>query len=443
MINKYLGVNKQKLGFVFMLLFLVLMILPAQTQFGQLNMNSYPENTLLLSSISSTTSTSTSILSTTRTSSLQESTSEWLASSEVKADTPVKQTKTVYLTFDDGPSKLTGKVLDILQDSNVKATFFVLGEHVTRYPELISRLHEEGHAIGNHTYNHNYDELYKGFSPFWDQIKQTEAEIQRIIGVPTSLVRAPGGTAGHFDNTYFSLMKQAGYHVIDWNVDSGDSKRKNVPAQDIIRQATENITGDQVIVLMHDGGGHEETIKALPSIISKYRAQGYNFDILTPEQQPIQFKVTQSAKSLKRVQPSQEWIATHIVPNAGIFTQSKDLILQVGGMETKFQSSEYQIVDGKIMVPVRATMERLGGRVKWDQQHKLAVIEMNSVLVQIDMITGNWINTRMGKQEQSKIITVTMKAGVMWAPIRELLQFTGHPTQSIHTNDTERMIKTY
>ncbi|AJS61755.1 polysaccharide deacetylase [Paenibacillus sp. IHBB 10380] len=351
--------------------------------------------------------------------------------------------KTVYLTFDDGPSKLTGKVLDILQDSNIKATFFVLGEHVTRYPELISRLHEEGHAIGNHTYNHNYDELYKGFSPFWNQIKQTEAEIQRVIGVRTSLVRAPGGTAGHFDNTYFSLMKQAGYQVIDWNIDSGDSRGRNVPAGDIIRQATENISNDQVVVLMHDGGGHEETIKALPAIISKYRAQGYNFDILTPEQESVQFKVTQSAKSLKRVQPSQAWIATHIVPNAGIFTQSKDLILQVGRMETKLQSSEYRVVEGKIMVPVRLTMERLGGRVTWDQEHKLAAIDMNSVSLQIDMATGKWITMRTDKQEQINNISVTMRGGTMWAPLRELLQSTGHSTQSIHMNEQERRIKTY
>lgn len=438
MINNFFVVNKQKLGFVFMLLLLVLMILPTQAQFKPLNVKLAVEDAVRISSLSSTSLQENKFLSDHI---ISTPSIEWLSPAEVQAETPVKQKKTVYLTFDDGPSKLTGEVLDILQDSHIKATFFVLGEHVTRYPELITRLHEEGHAIGNHTYNHNYDELYKGFSPFWNQIKQTEAEIQRIIGVRTSLVRAPGGTAGHFDNTYFSLMKQAGYQVIDWNVDSGDSRRRNVPARDIIRQATENMTNDQIIVLMHDGGGHEETIKALPDIISKYRAQGYNFNILTPQQEAVQFKVTQRAKSLKRAQPSQEWIATHIVPNAGIFAQSKDLVLEVGRMETKLQSGEYQIVEGKIMVPVRVTMERLGGRVKWDQEHKLALIDMNSDSLQIDITTNKWTNTETDTQEQGKNIAVTMRGGSMWAPLREMLQFTGHPAQSIQINDKEYRIK--
>ncbi|MEC2346823.1 polysaccharide deacetylase family protein, partial [Paenibacillus barengoltzii] len=87
---------------------------------------------------------------------------------------------------------------------------------------------------GNHTYNHDYDALYDSFGQFWKQIKATEEVLREITGTRTPLVRAPGGTYGHFDKTYFNLMEQGGYKVFDWNVDSGDSRRKGVPANEII-----------------------------------------------------------------------------------------------------------------------------------------------------------------------------------------------------------------
>lgn len=181
--------------------------------------------------------------------------------------------KTVYLTFDDGPSGLTGEVLDILKKEGIKATFFVLGQQADSRPELIGRIHEEGHAIGNHSYNHDYVKLYQRFTEFWRQIKQTEETVHLITGERPQLVRAPGGTAGKFDAVYFRLLKQGGYKVFDWNVDSGDSRRKGVPAAEIVKGAITPAAGDP-IVLLHDGSGHQETVKALPEIIRHYKKNG-------------------------------------------------------------------------------------------------------------------------------------------------------------------------
>ncbi|MFD2874911.1 polysaccharide deacetylase family protein [Paenibacillus rhizoplanae] len=77
-----------------------------------------------------------------------------------------RKEKVVYLTFDDGPSAVTPKVLTILQEQGIKATFFVLGDQAASRPELINAIWEQGHAIGNHTYNHNYHDLYSGFTEF-------------------------------------------------------------------------------------------------------------------------------------------------------------------------------------------------------------------------------------------------------------------------------------
>lgn len=221
------------------------------------------------------------------------------ASQAKKSETPQannkdKQGKTVYLTFDDGPSPHTDQVLEILREEEVPATFFVLGQQAKRYPEVIRRIVDGGHALGNHTYNHDYDELYASFGQFWKQIKDTEEVLREITGTRTPLVRAPGGTYGHFDKTYFHLLEQGGYQVFDWNVDSGDSKRKGVPASEIIANVKNTKLQDQVIVLMHDGGGHEQTVRALPEIIHYYKKLGYEFRTLSAEQQPVQFSLDPS-----------------------------------------------------------------------------------------------------------------------------------------------------
>lgn len=92
--------------------------------------------------------------------------------------------KIAYLTFDDGPTtKATGKILDILKEENVKATFFVVGKHVKEHPELVKREYEEGHYIANHGYNHNNKLLYKDMESFRNEIVSTDLEISKAIGV--------------------------------------------------------------------------------------------------------------------------------------------------------------------------------------------------------------------------------------------------------------------
>ncbi|PZE20839.1 polysaccharide deacetylase [Paenibacillus xerothermodurans] len=199
---------------------------------------------------------------------------------------------TVYLTFDDGPSEHTGAVLDILRAEKVAGTFFMLGEQVNSRPELVRRALAEGHAIGNHTYNHRYKELYSSAEPFWQQVQQTEQALHDAAGIRTSLLRAPGGTYRHFDAFYFYYMDQAGYEVHDWSIDSGDSKRVGVPANEILQTVKKGPLGHQVIVLMHDGTGHAETVKALPGIISWFKTKGYAFAALSPQVKPIHFSLS-------------------------------------------------------------------------------------------------------------------------------------------------------
>jgi peptidoglycan/xylan/chitin deacetylase (PgdA/CDA1 family) len=222
----------------------------------------------------------------------------WTDKTYVKPDQP-----TVYLTFDDGPSRLTDRVLDILREEGVPATFFMLGEQVDAYPEKVRQVVSEGHAIGNHTYNHKYNELYTNVASFWEQIEQTGKALDEAAGVKTQLIRAPGGTYGNFDAFYFYYLDQAGFEVHDWNIDSGDAKRVGVPANEIIETVKNGPFRDEVIVLMHDSAGHEQTVKALPDIIRLFKAKGYAFAPLNEQVQPVHFSAGK-AKWTRSVGPA-------------------------------------------------------------------------------------------------------------------------------------------
>jgi len=349
--------------------------------------------------------------------------------------------KVIYLTFDDGPSKWTDDVLTILKKADVPATFFVLGEQAKRSPEIIQRIDEAGHALGNHTYNHKYDELYASFGAFWSQIKETEEVLRNITGKRTPLVRAPGGTYGHFDATYFQLLEQGGYKVFDWNLDSGDSKRKGVSASEILKNATPANPGSTITLLMHDSAGHEETVKALPKIIGYYKSLGYEFRAITPEDTPVQFAVAPKMKNSKRLQPSSAWIQAHIEPNAALFGPGEPLYIEAGGLETKLAAGEYELSGGQYRVPLRSVMERLGAGVRWSESEKSAIIAWGESKMIVSSEDNTIIVKTRGKITARYDTTLEWRNGLIWLPLRTLLEVTGHQIDSVTANTHERRVR--
>ena len=191
-----------------------------------------------------------------------------------------------YLTFDDGPDdKVTPQILDILKAEDVPATFFVLGNMVEQNPGVLKRIFNEGHAIGNHSYNHVYSELYRSPWDFVDQFIKTDKIIKETIGVRPLIIRAPGGTAGVFNNDYWAMVDSCGYAEYDWNASTEDATASvpNAAAQvrNIKKQLDEYPTHN-VIILMHSKAGKEETAKALPALIDLLRSRGYKFGVVTP-----------------------------------------------------------------------------------------------------------------------------------------------------------------
>ena len=199
--------------------------------------------------------------------------------------TPYRKEKTVYLTFDDGPdAKNTPAVLDILAENDVKGTFYVLGRNAAAHPEIVARMLQEGHAIGNHSYDHDYGRLYASPDNYLEEMEQTDEILHGLLGLRPLITRAPGGRFGHFNGIYELIMAENGYVEHDWNVSSADADPNHPVAQDFIDNIDSQTDDgkESAIILMHSSENHEETVKALPEIIRILKEKGYHFGVITP-----------------------------------------------------------------------------------------------------------------------------------------------------------------
>ena len=206
---------------------------------------------------------------------------------ELPALIPYTGERVAYLTFDDGPdAKNTPAILDILKSYGVPATFYVLGSMAEANPDVLKRIFDEGHAIGNHSYDHDYRDLYPDPSRFLAQMQRTDDIIYSIVGARPLIIRAPGGSYGAFTDDYVRMVRENGYAEHDWNVVSQDATPANPDAQqqiyNIDSQTNGELKDNMALVLMHSTGAKNETVKALPGIIETLKSKGFRFGVVTP-----------------------------------------------------------------------------------------------------------------------------------------------------------------
>jgi len=185
--------------------------------------------------------------------------------------------KVVALTFDDGPySPYTEQVLDILKEYNVPATFFVVGQNVERYPEVVRRIAIEGHQLGNHTYHH-VDLLKVDRKTMAEEIDRTSKAVAAITGDAPHVVRPPHGFR---DPAVMEIMAERGLKVVEWSVMSRDWTN---PGVEVIVDRTVSKVKNGSIILLHDGDGitsdnsRIQSVEATRRIIQTLLAQGYQF----------------------------------------------------------------------------------------------------------------------------------------------------------------------
>ena len=196
--------------------------------------------------------------------------------------------KTVYLTFDDGPSEnITPLILDLLGQEKIKATFFVLGTNVDRYPALVQREYSEGHFIANHGYSHKYSEIYESPETVLNDYQQCEQSVKRALNdenFTSKVYRYPGGSNGgkyhDIKNAGKELLKENNVAYLDWNALTRDAE--GTPTHESILENLHETVGEKnvVVLLMHDSSSKILTYEALPEVIAFFRDNGYSFKTL-------------------------------------------------------------------------------------------------------------------------------------------------------------------
>jgi len=195
--------------------------------------------------------------------------------------------KVVFLTFDDGPSENTGKILKILEKYDAKATFFVTGNGQADN-HFIKEAYDQGNAIGLHTYTHDYSYVYSSVDNYFQDLQQISDMVKDITGEAPKVIRFPGGSSNTVSANYtegimsrlVDLVHEKGYEYFDWNVSSGDASGNDIPVDTIVQGATA-CEEQYCTILFHDTMAKNTTVEALPEIIRHYKEQGYVFLPLT------------------------------------------------------------------------------------------------------------------------------------------------------------------
>ena len=194
----------------------------------------------------------------------------------------LSEKKIVYLTFDDGPTpENTRAILDILKRNNVKATFFVIGQH----PDLYKQIVDEGHAIALHTYSHVYGKIYASENAFFDDLYKLKDLVYEKTGVEAKVTRFPGGSSNavvkkELLRKIIDRLNAEGFVYQDWNCDSSDAAASKQKVELLIKNA-EMCKMKKINILMHDSKTKTTTVEALQTIINNYKKEGYSFDKLT------------------------------------------------------------------------------------------------------------------------------------------------------------------
>lgn len=197
----------------------------------------------------------------------------------------VSKDKVVYLTFDDGPSRYTPQVLEILEKYNVKATFFVTGMNKDYYSYMKEAVNQ-GHAIGLHTYTHSYNKIYASIEAYFEDLEKIQKLVEEQTGMKSTLIRFPGGSSNTVSKKYckgimsqlVKMVEEKGYRYFDWNCENGDGYSQ-MAKRTMIKRATSS-KANQVMILMHDANGKKATVETLPEIIEYYLNKGYQFKVI-------------------------------------------------------------------------------------------------------------------------------------------------------------------
>ncbi|HSQ87612.1 polysaccharide deacetylase family protein [Romboutsia sp.] len=186
--------------------------------------------------------------------------------------------KVAHITIDDGPSKYTNDILDILAVNNVKATFFMINGNMKKHIEEVKRIEEEGHGAGFHSVTHDIHQLYKSPEITLNEFETCKDTFYNITGEVSKLIRVPYGSKPYMPEDSHELLLKYGYKMWDWNLDTQDwnGTTDNI-VSNILYYGRNN---PNLVILMHE---KQQTVESLQSIIRVLKERGYNILPITED----------------------------------------------------------------------------------------------------------------------------------------------------------------
>lgn len=204
-----------------------------------------------------------------------------------------QRAKQVYLTFDDGPSRETEKILDILKEKDVKATFFVIGRDDQFSKKIYKRIVEEGHTLGMHSYSHILTEIYASMDAFQKDFNKLYKLLLGTTGVQPEYYRFPGGSKNTVNqlpiDQYKTFLADQGVSYQDWNVIAANSTADQVSRKEMVKSVLDGVSRYATsIVLLYDSADKKMTAKSLGMIIDRLREGGYELLPIDEGTTPVQ-----------------------------------------------------------------------------------------------------------------------------------------------------------
>ena len=200
--------------------------------------------------------------------------------------------KVAYLTFDDGPSENTDKILDVLKEKGVKATFFVVGKTGEAAKARYRRIVEEGHTLGLHSYSHKYEEIYASLEGFQKDVLRLREYLYEVTGEEAWAYRFPGGSSNRVAKVSMKecidFLNREGMVYFDWNASSEDAVEVNASCSvlnaNILKDA---LRYERPMILMHDLHECGNTAEGLSELIDRLLEEGYEIEAITRETKPV------------------------------------------------------------------------------------------------------------------------------------------------------------
>lgn len=205
------------------------------------------------------------------------------------------ENKTVYLTFDDGPSPVTLDILDTLDEYGIKATFFVVSRRHDYEMDILREVAARGHSIGMHSDSHDPTKIYLSKEDYLADMYENFKYVYEVTGIKPQIFRFVGGSNSkynkHAATEIITAMTDRGFSYFDWNSSADDALKPHPSASRIISNVLRTAETQQLIVLAHDSGARTQTAAALPELIETLQARGFVFNKLDASVEPIRFLV--------------------------------------------------------------------------------------------------------------------------------------------------------